>query len=422
MTPVLSTDLLNANPTSNPFNNATITTQLKTDMSTLGLNAINGFSQNIDNFMNSPVLPNLNLPSTIGGIIGDLLKMSGPMILMELFSQVADIIVNKVFIGILGLDKISLTNSSIDNLIQSLTGFSVTELQNMFNFNIDQTFTDPNFLSNFITTLFSKINLNSLDYSNSTSIANSIGIGTVIKGLFNVEDSLGSSFASILGISTININEIDRQSIKSNLEREFLFFILSKIANEAITYFESLIDHDHPYGAKFIVAVAHLLCGVSLLNYGMNVQQKIDELGGDIIIADTSFVNAVQELSLGFFDVVNIGINIGYDTCKAILDTFDIIFSMAKILVSITDVVFSSSSPLGKFYALATIFNSLIEIDERSIYLAKYVSKNPLLKEISGLASLFREMSPIEEKWLPILIGGTDVVQLLIGEIYFIQM
>ena len=206
----------------------------------------NGFSTNINDILSNSAVPNFDFQIPIGGIIGELLKMSGPYILQKVFTEVANSIVSKVFIGIIGLDEISFTQSEFENLIQSLTGFSIDQLQTMFDIDLNEAFNNPSIVSNLVTTTVSKINLSAFDYSNSNSLINNIGLGTPTKATLNIGESLDHSLITLMGIST-NIPNDTREKLKNALEFGFVLYMVSDILSQVIDIAKSRVGNGDPY-------------------------------------------------------------------------------------------------------------------------------------------------------------------------------
>ena len=125
--------------------------------------------------------------------------------------------------------------------------------------------------------------------------------------MFNIEESLGNSFASLLGISSNLSGGNDRQSIKTNLAWSFRGFIALKIIIEGLIKFESseyLKNPKDPWGLKLGVSYLKLSIGIISVGVGIDLQDQIDKLGDGLIISDISLASALQESILGLVDVI----------------------------------------------------------------------------------------------------------------------
>ena len=423
--PLFSNDILSNNPPIlNPYNSTNSQSILNETISKT-TSVVQGFNENIYNFIKSPVLPNIDLQIPLDGLLGDLIKMSGPFIIQEIISEVANIIVSKVFIGILGIDKISQTDTDITNFNQSLTGFSVDQLQNMFDFSIDQVFNEPNLISNLITNLLSKVNPLTLNYTDSSSNSGSSVLGYFFRANLNIDFSISNTFSSLLGLSSNISTQINRDAIKSSLKTEFLDYIIFKVSNEINGILESMINPQHPVYLKAFIAFVHASIGFIVALSGITIQQQIDQLGDGFIISEITIEDGVQEFITGLLDGISLLlVNPYYTTCEVILDSIDFFFGIAKIITAIVN--FLNSNIFGKIYAFFTILQNGLDLYGLLATISEYASNNKniqyAIKPVATLANLIQTSLPFDEKWVPVIKMGLDILQLFIGEIYIAQL
>ena len=146
MTPVLSTDMLTRNPTTLHPLNSTDIGQSSLDFTTYGNQSFSDYSNNINILQNNPISPTLTLPFPISGPIGDLLQISGPMILQEIFQEIASIFVTQIFIKIFHLDTLTISLTDLNNFMNSLLGMSIDQFYGQFDINTNDLMNNPSVL------------------------------------------------------------------------------------------------------------------------------------------------------------------------------------------------------------------------------------------------------------------------------------
>ena len=226
--------------------------------------------------------------------------MSGPYILQTLFSEVAGIIVSQVFIKILGFDKLSITETDFENLIQSFTGLSISQLQGIFNVDLAQAFSNPSIVNDIITNSTSKINCSAFDYSNNSSSVNESGLGGKFKAILNIGESFQSSFISLMGLQA-NLNT-DREKLKSAIEFEFVWFMVSDMISQIIDIVKSKVPdpHDTPYH-YVVIELANLFWSLYLYGQGLELKTQLTELkNGDIV----GTISELEGLSKFWVDLI----------------------------------------------------------------------------------------------------------------------
>ena len=426
--PILSTDILNKNPTIFIPMNSTTSSNIKNDLADLTSIVTSGFSSSLETFSKTNIIPGFDISFPFGGIIGDLLKLSGPYILQTIFSEVANIIVSKVFIKVLGIDNLSITQSDFENLIQSLSGFSLNQIQEMFNIDFNQAFNEPTLVSNLVNNFISKINLSTYDYSNSSSAINTNGgLGEKFKATLNIGESFRNSLVSLMGINTNTNTNNARENTKTAVELEFVWYMVSDMMSQIIDIAKSSVPdtHETPY-AFVTIELANSFWSVYLYIQGYVIKKQINELASGYIIGTISELEGLSNLWIDiltpiadFFDLVLYDKITSYKL-KFFADLVKIYYSVQEFFSSIDD-FFNGDTIFGDIYDFMTIIKnafSLISLINNIIDSITYGFK---LDELSDSLQLIKNTLPDENEISQIIIF-LDSVQLFTGLFYIVQL
>ena len=424
ITPILSTDLLNRNPTTLRLLNSTEISKTKSEFSKYGTESFNSYSYNTRIFQENPVTPNLSLPFPINGALGELMQISGPMILQTVFQEIANIVLFKIFYGIFQLDTITLSTTDLNDLFTSFVGMSIDQLTNSLNIDINDVFNDPTiFISTFIPIL-SNINFSVFDYNNPSSEINLLGLGTITKGFMNCEELLISSISSILSLSTSNTDDL-----KSQINSEFFWFIGLDFTNQILDFVQDYIygkihDKNTPSEeikgllyARFFSEIWKSLNSINIFIFGNSIVNNVDKMKNGDILGQTSVVFGWEELvSEGLlFSAYLINIYSTKNSYYSLFGTASYLwkmsFSLYRLGISIFDV--PEQSPFGSAY-------DGISILDAGLNFAKGLSDGiNFEKDMFHIWKNIVEMIPDKLiRMIPIFLMFTDVGKFITGMSY----
>ena len=309
MTPVLSTDLLTRNPTTLHPLNSTEIGQSSLDFTTYGNQSFSDYSNNINILQNNPISPTLTLPFPISGPIGDLLQISGPMILQEIFQEIASIFVTQIFIKIFHLDTLTISLTDLNNFMNSLLGMSIDQFEGQFDINTNDLMNNPSVLFTDLNSLIPKMNFSALDYNDQSSAVNKIGLGGIMRGTMNIDELFCNSFSSYIPFSSQDLGKL-----KNQIKSDFIGYIGSDVINQVV---EKLIDinenkNNNNKWFHFGLELVKITFSTAIFELGTSIKRNVDLIKNKDILGVLSEVEGVEDyysevfLFIGsFFSLVN---------------------------------------------------------------------------------------------------------------------